>query len=324
MPVDIPPEAIVGIAIGGIKLLILAACGIYHAAGKIDTGLNRRQTRKTVQRLLARPSTSFWQEWRLPAPESYSLFSGIVNTQDQPFKAGILQLLADRVLTLEVFVEEPDKNLKYGGSRETILGRGTSTDRLEGSLAAIYHLWEYLPEPRTIGSLANQARKKYGSLANFTEIEVKPRLVDAGLYTSCPLTPREQALRDELESRMAAVLCELKQERSTWIDENPQQALLGAVVAVTVGRPKPAEETEMDLIAREVKPEADQAVMTPESTAPDYYQPVWIDWAIFNNLEKTYAEVDTGCDADEQSGDGSEGDSGNGDGGDYGGFGDCG
>jgi hypothetical protein len=321
---EIATEAIVTMIVLGIKLLIPAGCGIYVAAEKINTGLKRHATRKTVQRLLALPPTALRPKWHLPAPESYILFAGKNKTQDQPFKAGILQLLAERVLTLEVFVEEPGKTPKYSGSGKTILERGpASKERLEGSLAAIYHLWENLPEPRTISCLANQARQNYGSLANFTEIEVKPSLADAGLYTSYPLTPSEQTLRDEMELRLAAVLHEVKQERSTWIDEKPQEALLGAVVAVAVGRPKPAEKTEMELIAREVEPEADSAVMTPESTAPDYYQPVWIDWAIFDTLERTYPTLDTGCADGEQSGDGNVGDGGDA-GGDYGGGGDWG
>jgi hypothetical protein len=353
---DLESGEIATIVILGIKLLIFVGAITYIAVEKIGVRLNRLAARKTVQSLLSLPPTSLKPKWRLPAPESYILFNGIDNTKDQPFKAGILQLLADQVLTLEVVGGEPDNTPGFGKSGKPILSRGpTSTDRLKGSLAAIYHLWECMSEPRTIDGLTSQARQKYGSLESFTEIEVKPRLVEAGLYSnkesgyqynaqttgnatssladnariasetrgvnSYPLTSMGKTLRDELKSRMAEVLRGLKQERSTLIDEKPQQVLLGAVVAVAAGRLQPAEETEMDLLAQEIEPVATPALMTRENVAPDCSQPIWIHWTIFDNLEKTYSSNDTVGTDTEQNNDGNND---SGDAGDYGGGGDWG
>jgi hypothetical protein len=353
---DLEPEAIGAIVILGIKLLIFIGAITYIAVEKINTGLNRHAARKTIRCLLALSPSSLKSKWLLPAPESYTLFNGIDNTKDQPFKAGILQLLAERVLILEVVGGELDNFPGFGKSEKPILSRGpTSTDRLKGSLAGIYHLWEGMSEPRTIDSLTSQARQKYGSLEDFTEIEVKPRLIEAGLYSkkesgyqhnaqttdyatsslannfriasetrvvnSYPLTSRGKTLRDELKSRMAEVLRGLKQERSTWLDEKPRQALLGAVVAVAAGRLQPAEETEMDFLAQEIEPTATPILMPRENAAPDCCQPIWIDWTIFDNLEKTYASDDTVGTDTEQNNDGNDG---GGDGGDYGGGGDWG
>ena len=344
---DLTPAAVLGLFIIGIKVIILAVCLLCSAAKKIDEAAERRGERQTIKRLLARQSPSFWRKWDLPAPESWALYKGLDKIKDDAFRLGLLQLLAERVLILDVTFESQGA-VKIG---EAELRKGTNTSQsLKGSLAAVYNIWASTPEPRTIKNVAREAKQKYGSLADFTELELKPRLVEAGLYTreqyqyqyrmatsyatSFPqieqqttetqvvsdylLTPKGEKARDEIELRMSAVLQRLQQERPTWVDEKPQQALMAAVVAVAAGRPEAAQEAEMNLIAQQSEQGAATAVVPQETeTAADYYQPLWLEWTVFDNMERTCATVDAGCDA-------GGGDSGDG-GGDCGdGGGDCG
>jgi len=185
-----------------------------------------------------------------------------------------------------------------------------------------------MEEDRRYGS---QRRIAGSSLADFIDMEVRPRLVDSGSFsrkdyqhqfnqttsymsphtsrqqiipgsaetravTSYSLTPKGEAAREELELRMAAVLQVLKQERPSWVDEKPQQALMAAMIAVAAGRPEPTEEAELQLVTQLSEQGASTDTVPQESAAYEVYQPVWFDWTIYDSFERTYAEVDSGCD----------------------------
>jgi hypothetical protein len=102
--------------------------------------------------------------------------------------------------------------------------------------------------------------------------------------------------RGWLELRMAAVLQVLKRERPSWVDEKPQQALMAAMVAVAAGRPEPTEEAELQLVTQLSEQGASTDTAPQESAAYEVYQPVWFDWTIYDNFERTCAEADSGCD----------------------------
>ena len=320
---------ILALTIKGGLVIFGVSYGIYEA-------LMRRAVRKTVQRLLARPPLSSWQDWHLPAPESYALLRGVKSAKTDAFQLGILHLMAARV-----FVPEYRKAPKPGHGWETILGRGPASLNIAvGSLAAIYSLWESTPDPRTVARVAHQAKQKYGSPEAFTEYEVVPRLVDAGLYkrdecqdqwlqpaSSYMRMSRGQIARDDLESRMSAVLHRMEEERPSLISKKPYQALLVAVVAAAAGRPSPLEEAELQLVTQGVEQAVSEAMVPQESTASEESWPIWLDWLIFDNFGRTFVTLDSGCGAGGgDGGDGSDGSDGgdNGDGGDGGDGGDFG
>ena len=115
----------------------------------------------------------------------------------------------------------------------------------------------------------------------------------------------------EMESRMAAVLHHMQQRRGCWIDREPHQALIAAVVAVAAERPTPLEKKEVQLITQQSERVDGVAAVPQENNTNDDSWPIWLDWLILHNFERTFAVVDSvhgvGC------GDGSNGsDSGNG------------
>jgi hypothetical protein len=314
----------------GLILSIVTKSGllIFGVTYAIYEAVMRWVIRKIVHRLLTTKQLSTWQYWHLPAPESYILLRGFKIAKKDAFKLGIMHLMAAKV-----FSPEYVKAAKPGHGWETMLLRGPAPmSVVVGSLVAIYDLWRNTPEPRTVVRLTSQAKQKYGCIEGFAEKEVVPRLVNAGIYidrghqnqypqatTSCTQLSQSQKVLDELGSRMSTVLHQMKKERPYWISKKPQQALFAAVVTVAAGQPAPMEEDELKLVTQGIEQEADPAVTVQEDANPDGSFPIWLDWLIFDNFEKTFVTVCVGGGSDGGDG-GNSADTGDGDYGDFGGW----
>jgi MFS family permease len=112
------------LAVAGGVVAFLVLLGVLLEA------LERRTTRKTVERLLALEPRRSWSEWALPAPESYVLLRGGTNVKSDAFKLGLLQMIAMGVLATD------------GSEGDTTLRRGPAlADALAGSLVSIHRLW---------------------------------------------------------------------------------------------------------------------------------------------------------------------------------------
>ena len=89
---------------------------------------------------------------------------------------------------------------------------------------------------------------------DFATKVVLPKLVDAGFYRLHPTvpTPEGERARDDLESRMAAILCEMRLQSGSWVGRKPRQTLMKAVMAVALGRRRLPEEPEPQLVGHQV------------------------------------------------------------------------
>lgn len=116
---------------GGLGLIVL--CLISY--GIVEYALERRATRKTLERILALEPRSSSRDWAMPAPESYALLRGVTNVRSDAFKLGLLQLIAMGVLA-------PDGGEAPESGGDTILRRGPApADALAGSLIPIHRMW---------------------------------------------------------------------------------------------------------------------------------------------------------------------------------------
>ncbi len=311
---------------GGLALIGLCV-GSYFI---VQEALERRATRKTVERLLALEPRRSWREWALPAPESYVLLRGVTKVKGDAFKLGLLQMIAMGVLA-------PDgSETPEGGDGETTLRRGPApADALAGSLVPIFRLWAASAEDQvgeghaTVGALALRARQEHGSLDRFVDQVVVPELVKAGLYAEylMVLTPAGQGTLADLESRMAGVLREMQVRRGSWVEKELRKALLAAVLAVALGQRRPPEEAELQLVGNQVEQAAAVAAAPHETHGPaqtGFGQHMWSDWRTFDNFDRCFRTVDSQVDSGCASGDGSGSDGGSDGGGGDGGGGDCG
>ena len=111
----------------------------------------------------------------------------------------------------------------------------------------------------TVEALALLAREEYGSLDRFAEQVVVPELVNAGLYTRVQgLTAAGEVALTDLEGRMASILREMQLKRGSWVEDEPRQALLAAVLAVAVGRRRPPEGADLQLVGQQVEQAAER------------------------------------------------------------------
>lgn len=335
--------------------LLKAGFGTLSSIVKaIGNEARKKADRKTIGRLLELPRAPYQQGWRLSAPVSRALLEGIEDKKSDGFKLGLLQLLAMKALIMDV-VFKSNTRVKNGFEvEETILEPGSvSKKSLKGSVLAIYNLWENLPEPRTIKSLIQQARKTYGSLRDFNNIEVKTSLVAGGLYekkenqyqipsyatsyamvsrnslavdaaetqivTTYQMTPLGDKVKSELESQLGERLRQIKRERPEWIQEKPNQALISVMVSLATVQFRLVEDTEMQLINKSSETAAFVTAGQQKIADPNSYDQIWIDWDTLTNLDRVYEAVETECD---NGGQDSDNDTGGGDGGDSGG--DCG
>lgn len=135
-----------------ILLCLISYCTVKDA-------LERRATRKTVERLLALEPRSSWRDWDLPAPESYALLRGGTRVKSDAFKLGLLQLIAMGVLAPDG--GEPPK----GGGGDTTLRRGPApADGIAGSLIPIHRLWaasaeDQVEEHQVVEAQAQEAKR---------------------------------------------------------------------------------------------------------------------------------------------------------------------
>jgi hypothetical protein len=169
---------------GGFALIGLCVASYFI----VQDALERRATRKTVERLLALEPRSSWREWALPAPESYALLRGVTKVKSDAFKLGLLQLVAAGVL------EPVDNDASSAGGRssETILRLGPApADTLAGSLVLIYRLW--------------------AAPTGDKPVEVKGHVSSPAVYERLPATPSHGAL--EITERAHNVQTEAEIER---------------------------------------------------------------------------------------------------------------
>ncbi|MBI4329345.1 MAG: hypothetical protein HY685_05735, partial [Chloroflexi bacterium] len=252
---------------------------IKNSARSLHLESERRAAKNVVERLLALQPPRSWNEWTLPAPESYTLLRGGYYLRSDAFELGLLQLIAMGVLA------PGGEEAPEGGGGDTPLRRGpAAAHALAGSLVSIYRLWAD-PDVRvlvTVKQLARQARQEYGSLDGFADQVVVEELVKAGLYTrEGGRTPAGEAARADLESRVAGVLHEIQQRRASRVEKEPRQALVAAVIAVAVGLRRPPVETEPQTAEQQVE---QGTVMTAAPQEASVQSDVWLDERFFNRF----------------------------------------
>ena len=304
------------IYIGGYTLLLL----LFGLVLALKSAVERRAWRRGVQRLLLLDTLASSREWSLPAPESYALFRGVEKVKSDGFKLGLLQLIA-----MGVMEPEGSEAPEAGGGDTALMPGPAPACSLSGSLLAVHRLCGMLVENQseegedpvvadhtTVKEVARQAHENYGSLDRFVDQVVVPELLQAGLYGNGRLLPAGEAARADLEARMAVVLREMRQRQGSWVEKQPRQALLGAVLAVALGQRRLPEETQQQLVGEQVEQIATMAV-APQGTA-SYYSDMRFQWLIYHDFDRYFGMVDSGVDAGGGPGDGDDG-GGGGDGG---------
>ena len=261
----------------------------------VSAAMAQRPLKQMVKRLLRQDPEPSSQKWLWPGPESYALLCGPDLAKNDAFKVGLLQLVAEGILVPD-YVESS----KTKRRRETILRAGSvSPDRVSGSLAAIYRLWEGAPDPKTLAQLAQQAKLEYGSLARFAEREVITCLNDARLV----------ARRGDLESRVSQVLRNVERQGSQ-VERDPRQTLMAAAVAVAEGRTSPLEDSGPLMATQQPKQETVLAAMSEQNATTGAARSPWLDWIISNEFQQVFAQIDsgyeTGAGADGLDGDGAD------------------
>ena len=161
----------------------------------------------------------------------------------------------------------------------------------------------------TIGRpIGRQAHEKYGSLDQFVDQVVVPELVRAGLYGEGRLLPAGEAARADLETRLADVLREMQVRRSSWVEQEPRHALLGALLAVALGQRKLSDETDLQLVSHQVDQGGTMAVASQGTDG--YYSDMGVHWLMYYDFDRYFGMVDCGVDAG--GGDGGDGGDGGG------------
>ena len=268
-------------------LTILALLGVY---GALRYALERRAIKGTLKRLRLIDNVPSSREWTLPAPESYMLLRGVARGSSDAFKLGLLQLMAAGVLIPE----------DRGAAKETVLRQDFgSTNAVTGSLEVIIC---HASTDTTVKEVARGAKRVYGSMNGFATKVVLTELVEAGLYTLHPtvLTPEGERVRNELETRMASALREMHLHGGSWVGQEPRWALMAAVIGVAVGLGRLSEEAELQLVGMQVDQGATLAGAQDASLLQDEF---WLDWHIFNQVDRYFQAIDGEVDAGESGGD---------------------
>jgi hypothetical protein len=124
------------------------------------------------------------------------------------------------------------------------------------------------------------------------------------------LTPEGEAARADLERRMGGFVREMQMRRGSWIDRNPSQILMAAVIGVAMGGRMLPEETQLQLVGKQVE---QGAAMQHSANSQSN---IWFDWHFFNQFDRYFQSVDSELKAGESWGDGGDGGGGDGGGGD--------
>jgi len=184
----------------------------------------------------------FRRRWELTAPESYALLHG----PNGEHGTEVFRLaLAELVVSKKIFFEEGNKRGFFGKRSRTLLVLGRDHRRPESrSVAALLDLahaagLRVASHGSAMGipfeKLLRMARKRYGWPGGYAEAEVMPTLVDRGLYvrrdraipvpfarTRWEPTASGRRAMEELEAGISAGY----QRFESWIDEDPEQALV--------------------------------------------------------------------------------------------------